>query len=147
MGPLGKLWVDLENIQMCLSADSLDMYEFLDAVEKSITLLSQAYTTSTYHMRMKIPYDLAKDVKEAKQLVKRNSRTLSKRHNLFGRFYTALSKVASVRNKSREISQELGSKHRGKKHIHDKRETRQPFPSEAPRHGTGRGGQATFSRG
>ena len=148
MGPLGKLWKDLENIRKGVSTDSLDIYECLGAVEKSITLLGQAYTSTTYHRRMNILYNLTKDVKDAKQLLKRNDKRLSKHHNLFGkRFYIALSKAASIRKKSKENSQQLGAKHGRKKQKHEKREPRRPFPAEAPRRGSGRGGRVTFSRG
>ena len=62
---------------------------------------------------MNILYNLTKDVKEAKNLLKTNSEDLSKGDNLFRkRFYKALSKASKIRKKSREISRQLGSSER-----------------------------------
>ena len=106
MGPISKIWVDLDNIRMGRSTgEDLDLVDWLNVVEKSITLLGQAFSTTTYHRRMNVLYNLTKDVKEAKNLLKTNSEGLSKGDNLFGkRFYKALSKASKIRKKSKEIS-------------------------------------------
>ena len=78
MGPLSKIWLDLDNIQSGReSGDSLDPAEWLNVVEKAITLLGQAFTSTTYHRRMNILYNLTKDVKKAKKLLKSNSEDLA----------------------------------------------------------------------
>ena len=57
MGPLSRIWHDLDNIQSGReSGDSLDPSEWLNVVEKAITLLGQAFTSTTYHRRMTILY-------------------------------------------------------------------------------------------
>ena len=156
MGPLGKLWLDFDNIRKGNSDDSLDIYDCLDTVEKSITLLGQAFITTIYHRRMNSLYNLTKDLKRAKQLLKKNNKKLSKRKNLFGkRFYKSLSKEAKVSKKSKEISRQLGSNSsKGKSHRYrsdrdrnDRKRFRQPFRSEATRQNAGRGGRVKFSRG
>ena len=79
MGPLGKLWLDFDtsNIRKGNSSDdSLDIYDCLDTVEKSITLLGQAFVTTVYHRRMTILYNLTKDLKRAKHLLKKNNKNL-----------------------------------------------------------------------
>ena len=99
IGPISKIWVDLDNIRMGRSTEEdLDPVDWLNVVEKSITLLGQAFSTTTYHRRMNILYNLTKDVKEAKHLLKTNSEDLSKGDNLLGkRFYKALSKASKIR--------------------------------------------------
>ena len=100
MGSLGKLWVDLENIRTGVADDFLDIYECLGAVERSIMLLGQVFTWKTYHRRMNILYNLTKDVKDTKRLLKQNKGKFAKYTNLFWkRFYRALSKAASIINK------------------------------------------------
>ena len=157
MGPLGKLWLDFDNIRKGNSSDdSLDIYDCLDTVGKSITLLGQAFITTVYHRRMTILYNLTKDLKRAKHLLKKNNKKLSKRKNLFGkRFYKSLSKEAKVSKKSKEISRQLGSNSsKGKSHRYrsdrdrnDRKRFRQPFRSEASRQSAGRGGRVKFPRG
>ena len=110
MGPLSRLWLDLENIRKAIkrgtsSDTSLDIFDCLGLVEKSITLLGQAFTTTTYHRRMNVLYNLTKDVKKAKQLLKSNDEKLSDTGKLFGKkFYKALVKASSTSKKSKEIS-------------------------------------------
>ena len=103
MGQLGRIWLDFENIRKGASSDnSLDIYECLEKVEKSITLLGQAFITTVYHRRMNILYNLTKDLKRAKHLLKKNNKRLSKHKNLFGkRFYKSLSKEAKVSKSQR----------------------------------------------
>ena len=150
MGPISKIWLDLHNIRMGRSTgEDLDSVDWLNVVEKSITLLGQAFSTTTYHRRMNILYNLTKDVKEAKNLLKTNSEDLSKGDNLFGkRFYKALSKASKIRKKSREISRQLGSSER-KRNKQGQSKTKRPqgysrpFQSGAPSR-SARGG-ARFS--
>jgi len=57
MGPLSKLWLDLEKIAKGQSEeDSLNVFDCLSLVEKSITLVGQAHTSTTYHRRMNVLY-------------------------------------------------------------------------------------------
>ena len=41
MGPLGKLWLNLEEVRMGKSAEELDLFECLSFVEQSVTLLGR----------------------------------------------------------------------------------------------------------
>ncbi|MEW8547025.1 MAG: hypothetical protein AB2693_26215, partial [Candidatus Thiodiazotropha sp.] len=78
LGPLSKMWLDFESIRTGKSTDeSMDIFDCLDVVEKTITLLGQGFTTTTYHRRMNILYNLTKDAKKAKRLLKYNEDILS----------------------------------------------------------------------
>ena len=138
MGPLSRLCLDLENIRTAIkkgtsSDTSLDIFDCLGLVEKSITLLGQAFTTTTYHRRMNVLYNLTKDVKKAKQLLKSNDEKLSDTGKLFGKkFYKALVKASSTSKKSKEISRQLGKKHKKfRPERQERRDAKQPFRHEA----------------
>ena len=100
-GPLSRIWLDLDNIDSGReSGQNLDPSEWLDIIEKTITLLGQAFTTTTYHRRMNILYNLTKDVKKAKQLLKSNSEDLASSQKLFGKkFYKSLGQVLKGQEK------------------------------------------------
>ena len=154
MGPLSRLWLDLENIRKAIkkgtsSDTSLDIFDCLGLVEKSITLLGQAFTTTTYHCRMNVLYNLTKDVKKVKQLLKSNDEKLFDTDKLFGKkFYKALVKASFTSKKSKEISRQLGKKHKKFRPERQKRrDTKQPFHQEALRRGPMRGGRVSFTRG
>ena len=126
MGPLSRIWHDLDNIQSGReSVDNLDPSEWLNVVEKAITLLGQTFTSTTYHQQMNILYNLTKDVKEAKKLLKSNSEDLAPAGRHFGKkFYKALSKASKIKKKSKEISKQLGSGFDRKKRCHDSSRSR-----------------------
>ena len=154
MGPLSRIWLDLDNIDSGReSGQNLDPSEWLDIIEKTITLLGQAFTTTTYHRRMNILYNLTKDVKKAKQLLKSNSEDLASSQKLFGKkFYKALAKSSKVRKRSKEISQQLGSTPKKRKRsdrdrFNGHKQGNQPFRSEAPSRGGRGGGRINFKRG
>jgi len=145
MGPLSKLWLDLEKIAKGQSEeDSLNVFDCLSLVEKSITLVGQAHTSTTYHRRMNVLYNLTKDVKKAKSLLKNNESRLSTTGEvLFGKqFYKALHKAAKIKRKSKVISKHLGVssgyRHKSKKSRKTRRapvavaEDDQPFQDRAP---------------
>ena len=151
LGPLSKLWLDLDGIRTGRSTDeSLDIFDCLD--EKTITLLGQAFTTTTWHRRMNILYNLTKDVKKAKF----NEEILSESSDrLFGKiFYKALAKAFSVSKKAREISKQLGSTKKPKRYQSSVgrnlgqstsgRMSRRPFQGEAPHRRVRGGGRITF---
>ena len=153
MGPISKLWVDLDEIRSGRSSgENLDPFEWLNVIEQSITLLGQAFSTTTYHRRMNVQYNLTKDVKKAKKLLKSNDANLSKGEKLFGkRFYKSLAKASKIRKKSKEISRQLGSsgdakKNRNRNKSLSKRSqtTERPFPSGAPSRGARGGGRISF---
>ena len=53
MGPLSRIWLDLDNIRSGgESGENLDPIEWLKIVEKTNTLLGQAFITTTYHRWM-----------------------------------------------------------------------------------------------
>ena len=115
MGPLSKLWTDLDKIRSGQSKEKLDLFNSLELVEKSITLLGQAFNTTTYHRRMNILYNLKKDVKKANGLLKENGDKLKSDNKLFGKkFYKALVKSSSICKETREISKELAAKSNSK---------------------------------
>lgn len=153
MGPLSRIWLDLDNIRSGReSGENLDPTEWLKIVEKAITLLGQAFTTTTYHRRMNVLYNLTKDVKKAKKLLKSNSEDLASSQKVFGKkFYKALSKASKIKKKSKEISRHLGSsKFDKKKQRYDSgrftgaQSSNRPFRSEAPSRGSRGGGRITF---
>ncbi|MCG7869238.1 MAG: hypothetical protein JAY74_23060 [Candidatus Thiodiazotropha taylori] len=156
MGPISKIWVDLDDIRAGrTTGENLDPFDWLNVIEKSITLLGQAFSTTTYHRRMNVLYNLTKDVKRAKRLLKTNAEDLSKGDKLFGkRFYKALSKASKIRKKSKEISRQLGStaERKRSKYGHNKTQARRsqsskrPFQSGAPSRGARGGGRISFSR-
>ena len=155
MGPISRIWLDLDDIRAGRSSgENLDPSAWLTVIEKSITLLGQAFSTTTYHRRMNVLYNLTKDLKDAKKLLKTNAEDLSKGEKLFGkRFYKALAKASKIRKKSREISKQLGSKgekrrskNRNKPPNKRSHPNDRPFQSAAPsRRGRG-GGRISFSR-
>ena len=53
---------------------------------------------------------------------------ISKHKNLFWKkFYKALSKAVCIRKKSKVINQQFCSKHKGRKHKHERKDSRWPF--------------------
>ena len=54
MGPLGKLWLNLQNIRTDDSTEELDLFDCLKLVEQSVTLLGQANMSFTYARRLSI---------------------------------------------------------------------------------------------
>ena len=109
MGPLGKLWLNLENIRTGESSDELDLFGCLTLVEQSVTLLGQANVSLTYARRLSILGRLTGDMKKAKKLLNKHESSLSSSHkNLFGkRFYKALSKATKIRKSTKDISHHL----------------------------------------
>ena len=109
MGPLGKLWLNLEKIRTDDSTEELDLFDCLKLVEQSVTLLGQANMSLTYARRLSILGRLTGDMKKAKKLLSKHESSLSSSHkNLFGnRFYKALSKATKIRKSTKDISQHL----------------------------------------
>ena len=68
MGPLGSLWLTLEEVRTGKSDANVDLFECLKLVEQSITLIGQAKVSLTYERRLAILYRLTGDVKKAKKL-------------------------------------------------------------------------------
>ena len=84
------------------SGEDLDPTEWLNIVEKAITLLGQAFTTTTYHRRMNVLFKLTKAVKKAKSLLKGSSEDLALSQKLFGKkFYKKLVKASTIKKKSK----------------------------------------------
>ena len=109
MGPLGKLWLNLEKIRTDDSTEELDLFDCLKLVEQSVTLLGQANVSLTYARRLSILGRLTGDMKKAKKLLSKHESSLSSSHkNLFGkRFYKVLSKATKIRKSTKDISQHL----------------------------------------
>ena len=148
MGPLTKLWVDLDAVRTGESGEILDLFECLNMVEKAITLVGQAFVTCSFFRRMGVLSKLTKDFKKAKLLLKQLDEFLGKEPDkLFGKpVYKKLVKLATIRKESKEISAQFGdSKPRGGKQHKNKGTGRgrgsQPF-QEGPSPG-GRGGGRT----
>ena len=68
MGPLGRLWLNLEEIRTGKSTEELDLFECLRLVEQSVTLLGQANLSLTYARRLGILGRLTGDAKKAKRV-------------------------------------------------------------------------------
>lgn len=159
MGPLGKLWLNLEKIRTDDSTDELDLFDCLKLVEKSVTLLGQANVSLTYARRLSILVRLTGDMKKAKKLLSKHESSLSSSHkNLFGkRFYKALSKATKIRKSTKDISQHLSgsskpsrpSAYKGSPLRRDSYRGRGPRVSHQPFRGMpsshGRGGGRTVS--
>ena len=77
MGPLGKLWLNLEKIRTGDSSDELDLFDCLKLVEQSVTLLGQANVSLTYARRLSILGRLTGDMKKAKKLLNKHESSLS----------------------------------------------------------------------
>ena len=147
MGPLTKVWTVLDHIREDESAD-LDLFQCLDLVEKTITLLGQANISVAYFRRLNILYKLTRDIKKAKTLLRRhNVEAMKDQEKLFGKdFYKTLTKSAKVSKISKEISSQLGEakqKFRKGKHSNtgqgQEQSANQPF-QQGPSRG-GRGGR------
>ncbi|KAL9957098.1 hypothetical protein ACROYT_G038697 [Oculina patagonica] len=159
MGPLGKLWLNLEKIRTDDSTDELDLFDCLKLVEQSVTLLGQANVSLTYARRLSILGRLTGDMKKAKKLLSKHESSLSSSHkNLFGkRFYKALSKATKIRKSTKDISQHLAgsskpsrpSAYKGSPLRRDSYRGRGPRDSHQPFRGMpssrGRGGGRTVS--
>ena len=115
MGPLGKLWLALEDVRTGKADTNVDLFECLKLVEQSITLIGQAKISLTYERRLAILYRLTGDFKKAKKLMsKHESSLLESRKTLFGhKFYKALCKATKIKKSSKEISSHIGGS-RGK---------------------------------
>ncbi|XP_069128358.1 serine/threonine-protein kinase fray2-like [Argopecten irradians] len=156
MGPLSKLWVDIDGVRSGETDKKLDLFSCLELVEKTITLVGQAFNATTYHRRMNILYNLTKDVKKSKHLLKENSDRLTSDSKIFGKkFYKALVKSSAISRESREISKELAAK--SKSSLDRSRSTNtqrdqakpynKPFQKKAPFRGGGSGGRSNSFRG
>ena len=64
MGPLGRLWLNLEEVRAGKSSEELDLFECLRLVEQSVTLLGQANVSLTYARRLTILGRLTGDAKK-----------------------------------------------------------------------------------
>ncbi|XP_015770157.1 PREDICTED: uncharacterized protein LOC107348613 [Acropora digitifera] len=72
MGPLGKLWLNLEEVRTGKSTEELDLFECLSLVEQSVTLLGQGNVSLTYARRLGILGRLTGDAKKAKKLLSKH---------------------------------------------------------------------------
>ena len=160
MGPLGKLWLNLEKVRTDDSTDELDLFDCLKLVEQSVTLLGQANVSLTYARRLSILGRLTGDMKKAKKLLSKHESSLSSSHkNLFGkRFYKALSKATKIRKSTKDISQHLAgfskpsrpSAYKGPPLRRDSyrgrgpRDSHQPFRGMPSSHGRGGGRTVSF---
>jgi hypothetical protein len=89
VGPLGKLWLALEEVGTRKSDTQLDLYACLKLVEQSITLIGQANVSLLYTRRLGVLTRLTGEMKKAKSLLKKHQTSLAKPHKtLFGKkFY------------------------------------------------------------
>ena len=163
MGPLGKLWLNLEKVRTDDSTDELDLFDCLKLVEQSVTLLGQANVSLTYARRLSILGRLTGDMKKAKKLLSKHESSLSSSHkNLFGkRFYKALSKATKIRKSTKDISQHLAgsskpsrpSAYKGPPLRRDNyrgrgpRDSHQPFRGMPSSHGRDGGRTVSFKPG
>ena len=93
-------------------ADELDLFDLLELVEKTITLVGQANVSLLHFRKHGIIYKFTKDIKKTQTLLKRHDFSKMKHHDkLFGKeFYKTLGKSAKVSKISKEISNQLGEK-------------------------------------
>ena len=104
MGPLGKLWLNLEEVCTGKSTEELDLFECLSLVEQSVTLLGQANDSLTYACRLGILGQLTGDAKKAKKVLTKHESCLTQsQKSLFGKkFYKALRTATKIRNLPRK---------------------------------------------
>ena len=158
MGPLGSLWLTLEEVRTGKSDANVDLFECLKLVEQSITLIGQAKVSLTYERRLAILYRLTGDVKKAKKLLSKHESSLLDSHKaLFGnKFYKALRKATKLRQASKEISNHIGasrSKQQGSSSNRSRGTSKavssgkdyQPFRKTPPSQQRGRGGGRSVS--
>ena len=114
MGPLGKLWLNLEEVRTGKSRDELDLFECLTLVEQSVTLLGQANVSLTYARRLSILGRLTGDAKKAKNLLGKHETCLTQsQKSLFGKkFYKALRTATKIRKSTKKISTHLSGSSR-----------------------------------
>ena len=114
VGPLGKLWLNLEEVHTGNSTEELDLFECLSLVEQSVTLLGQANVSLTYARRLGILGRLTGDAKKAKNLLSKHESCLTQsQKSLFGKkFYKALRTATKIRKSTREISTHLSGSSR-----------------------------------
>ena len=110
MGPLSHLWRVFDRVKKGKGSNP-SLTECLSLVEKIIILVGQAIVCFNYHRRLAILFYLTRNIKEAKVLMKSNSKILEKKKKtLFGAaFYKSLCRLATVGKKSKAISDEFGS--------------------------------------
>ena len=68
MGPLGRLWLNLEEVRTGKSPEELDLFECLRLVEQSVTLLGQANVSLTYARRLAVLGRLTGDAKKSQKV-------------------------------------------------------------------------------
>ena len=159
MGPLGRLWLNLEEVRTGKSPEELDLFECLRLVEQSVTLLGQPNVSLTYARRLDILSRLTGDAKKAKKLLSKHESCLPQsQRNLFEKkFYKALRTATKIRKSTKEISTHLSGSSRPRpasfkgsvstrKEVfrQDTRSTHQPFRGGPPSRGRGGGRSASF---
>ena len=122
MGPLGKLWAQLEKI-MDSGKKSCKVDKLLKLAEQSVLLVGQTNVIINYNRRLNVLSRFLKNPKAAHEILKQNEQTLkTNKTTLFGPgFYKALHRRAKGTKQSREIRQHLApsyshkikSSHRG----------------------------------
>ena len=159
MGPLGRLWLNLEVVRTGKSPEELDLFECLRLVEQSVTLLGQANVSLTYARRLAVLGRLTGDAKKAKKLLSKHESCLTQsQRNLFGKkFYKALRTATKIRKSTKEISTHLSGSSRPrpasfKGSVSTRKETfrqdtrtaHQPFRGGPPSRGRGGGRSVSF---
>ena len=154
MGPLGRLWLNLEEVRTGKSPEELDLCECLRLVVQSVTLLGQANVSLTYARRLAILGRLTGDAKKAKTLLSKHESCLTQsQRNLFG------NKVLQTkpRKSTKEISTHLSGSSRPRPASfkgsvstsnevfrQDTRTAHQPFRGGPPSRGRGEGRSVSF---
>ncbi|XP_070556220.1 uncharacterized protein [Ptychodera flava] len=111
MGPLGKLWSELEDIRCGRAGEETDLQTMLSLVEQSILMLGQANVATIYQRRLGIVAKISRSQKKAKKLLNKYAPALQHTNkSLFGdTFYKKLERHVKVKRKAQEIGETLGS--------------------------------------
>ena len=111
MGPLGKLWSELEKAALHGNG-KCDAKELLELAEKSVTLVGQTNVLINHNRRLNVLSRFMKDSKKATDILSQNQSILQRnRTSLFGNsFYKALYQKAKGRQHSQEIKRGLAAK-------------------------------------
>ena len=139
MGPLSKLWKELEDITKNKEPVEVPVDKFKTMVEQTVLLVGQASTSVSYNRRLNVLRGLYKDPRKAKSLLKDKASLLNDEdESLFGKKFRA--HIVET-EKSRKQTIEVFSNNNNAMKL----STRKPFrkgPSQRPN-----GGGRHFFRG
>ena len=108
MGPLSKLWVEVDSNNFSDVKPSIDMFEVKELLEKTILLVGQTNATCLYERRLNFLAKIMSSAKTAKAALKENEAEFQAEDRLFGTFfYKVMDRKAKSRKRAREMSRDI----------------------------------------